>query len=516
MKKIITSIITAGLCLVCAAQSSLHIGQYNIRNNRNKDAENGNGWEVRLQKICDVVNYESWDIWGSQEVYNDQLNDLIKGTDGYDYIGVGRNDGATKGEYAPIFYKKSRIKCLDQGTFWLSETPDVVASKGWDASLCRICTWGKFEDKTTKWKFWVFNLHMDHRGVEARREGSKLVLRKIAEMCGDEPYILTGDFNVNQKNEIYSILTGSGALRDCYEIARHRMAETGPMNYYVPDYKTDNRIDHIFVSPHFKVHEYGVLTYTYWQPIELTQEAKDDIAKGVEGVPEHRARMLSDHYPVAARVELPKLRSPQDWANYRFYAKENETDKNVKVVFMGDSITEGWRFYHSEFFTENPYICRGIGGQVTAQMLARFRSDVINHDPEAVVILAGTNDIAMNQGYVPLEQIFENIVSMVELAQFNGIKVVLCSLLPADRYSWSWELSKERTIESIAKLNTMLEEYAAENKIPFADFYTSFCDENKAMKKEYQKDAVHPNKEGYLEMERIIYPILKKVIKRSK
>ena len=226
--------------------------------------------------------------------------------------------------------------------------------------------------------------------------------------------------------------------------------------------------------------------------------------------------MLSDHYPVAARVELPLLRSAQDWANYGFYAKENETDKNVKVVFMGDSITECWRSAHPEFFTDNPYICRGIGGQVTSQMLARFRTDVINHDPKAVVILAGTNDLAMNQGYVPVEQVFENIVSMIELAQFNGIKVVLCSLLPADRYFWSWEMNEERTIESIAGLNSMLESYAAEKKIPFVDFYTALRDENKAMKKEFQNDPVHPNKAGYLEMERIIEPVLKKVLKRAK
>ena len=135
--------------------------------------------------------------------------------------------------------------------------------------------------------------------------------------------------------------------------------------------------------------------------------------------------------------------------------------KNAKVVFMGNSITEGWKHHYPEFFEKNPgYICRGIGGQVTAQMLARFRPDVINHKPEKVVILAGTNDIAMNQGFVALEHIFGNIVSMAELALANGIKPYLCSILPGDRYSWSWEIDRERAISSIATINKWLKEYA--------------------------------------------------------
>ena len=152
---------------------------------------------------------------------------------------------------------------------------------------------------------------------------------------------------------------------------------------------------------------------------------------------------------------------------------------------------------------------RGISGQVTAQMLARFRSDVINLHPETVVILAGTNDIAMNQGYVSLEHIFENIVSMVEIAKYNGIKVVLGSVLPADRYSWSWEVDKERVISSIRKLNEMIQAYAQENDIPYADYFTPMDDGTRALKKEYQRDAVHPNLEGYKVMEEVIQKILK-------
>lgn len=511
MKRLFLFQLLLAFALAITAQNLL-IGQYNIRFDKAQDRENGNGWDVRAPGIYNVINFEGWDIFGAQEVLHNQLNDLLANLDGYDYIGVGRDDGAKKGEYAPIFYKKSRLQCLNKGHFWLSETPDSVGSKGWDAALCRICTWGEFEDKTTKWRFWAFNLHMDHVGVIARCESAKLVLRKIEEMCGDAPYILTGDFNVDQNNNIYNILTDSKKLIDAYTIAKHRMCETGSMNFFNPQYKTDSRIDYIFLSPHFKVHKYGLHPYNYWQPIESTPEKEKAIAAGVEGVELHKLRSLSDHYPIDALVELPRLRSPQDWAQYNRYSKDNEKDKDkeIKVVFMGNSITQNWYRFHPEFFNENDgYVCRGISGQVTAQMLARFRSDVINLHPKKVVILAGTNDIAMNQGYVSIEHIYENIVSMAELAKYNGIKVVLCSVLPADRYSWSWEIDRERAINSIKTLNDKLRTYAKKNKMQYADYYSAMVDEDMSMKKEYQQDTVHPNKEGYLVMEKVIQEILK-------
>ena len=159
MKRVFIIIALMAASVAMSAQS-FSVGSYNIRYNSSKDKENGDGWDVRSKALYDLVNYERWEIFGAQEVLHGQLNDLMANLDGYDYIGVGRNDGATKGEYAPIFYRKDRMKCLDKGWFWLSETPDVVGSKGWDASMARICTWGKFEDTATKWKFWFFNLHM--------------------------------------------------------------------------------------------------------------------------------------------------------------------------------------------------------------------------------------------------------------------------------------------------------------------------------------------------------------------
>ena len=144
-------------------------------------------------------------------------------------------------------------------------------------------------------------------------------------------------------------------------------------------------------------------------------------------------------------------------------------------------------------------------------MLSRFRPDVINHHPEKVVILAGTNDIAMNQGFVALEHIYGNIISMAELALANGIKPYLCSILPGDRYSWSWEVGSDRVISSIATINKWLREYCEKTEgVEYVDYFSAMADENAALKKEYQNDAIHPNKAGYLVMEKIIQEALKK------
>ena len=286
MKKLLVIMMLLLGTLGVSAQD-LYIGQYNIRNTNAKDTKAGNGWERRCPVVCDILRVESFDIFGSQEVLHSQLTDLQNALPEYGYIGGGRNDGKTDGEYSPIFYKKERIKCLDWGMFWLSETPDVVGSVGWDAKYTRICTWGQFKDLRSGKKFWMFNLHMDHRGVEARRQSCHLVLAKVREMCGKQPYILTGDFNVDQKNEIYNIIADSGVFHDSFETAEVRMAETGPMNYFKVNYKTDCRIDHVFLSPHFKALDYKLMTYSYWVEV---------------GLGEHEQRLPSDHYPIGVHI----------------------------------------------------------------------------------------------------------------------------------------------------------------------------------------------------------------------
>ena len=282
------------------------VGSYNIRLKVSSDSVKGNVWQKRCQVICDQVNFMSPDIFGAQEVLHVQLLDMLQGLDGYDYIGVGRDDGKTGGEYAAIFYKPDRLRLLDQGNFWLSETPDRPGL-GWDAACVRVCTWGRFAGQTATddEAFYFFNLHMDHVGVVARREGAKLIVRKIREIAQGAPVIVTGDFNVDQKDEIYSIFTESGLLKDSYLASRLRFAENGTFNSFDTELYTDSRIDHIFVSPDTEVESYGVLTNSYWMP-------NDDSATKIKGhdapqqidFSKYTRRQPSDHYPVFVRLSL--------------------------------------------------------------------------------------------------------------------------------------------------------------------------------------------------------------------
>ena len=278
------------------------VGSYNIRYKNTEDSINGNAWANRCQVICDQVNFMSPDIFGAQEVLYSQLSDLIQGLDGYNYIGVGRDDGKTQGEYAAIFYKEDRIRLLDQGNFWLSETPDKPGL-GWDAACVRICTWGKFKHLKLKKKFFYFNLHMDHVGKVARREAAKLVVQKIREIAQGAMVILTGDFNVDQNNEIYRIFTDSGILKDSYLATRLRFAENGTFNSFKTDFFTKSRIDHVFVSPSAVVDAYGVLTDSYWTPDTTSVEKQ----KGSDAPQEisfsrYIRRQVSDHYPVFVKL----------------------------------------------------------------------------------------------------------------------------------------------------------------------------------------------------------------------
>lgn len=204
----------------------------------------------------------------------------------------------------------------------------------------------------------------------------------------------------------------------------------------------------------------------------------------------------------------------QDWANLNKFQKENTEIMNSnissnRVVFMGNSITEGWLKYHQEFFKGKPYINRGISGQTTPQMLVRFRQDVIDLNPAAVVILAGINDIAQNTGPIPLEMIFGNIKSMVELAKANDIQVILCSVLPANSFSWRPSIIPT---EKVIKLNGFLKSYALANNIFYVDYFSAMADASNGLKTELGIDTVHPNKDGYLVMEPLVEEALKQAL----
>lgn len=197
-----------------------------------------------------------------------------------------------------------------------------------------------------------------------------------------------------------------------------------------------------------------------------------------------------------------------DWAQFGRYAEANKTVKTpTRVVFMGNSITDGWWGADSLFFKNNRLIGRGIGGQTTAQMLVRFRADVINLQPKAVVILAGTNDIAQNNGYIAPENILGNIISMAELAKANNIDVVLCSILPAYEYGWRKGLEPA---DKIIALNQMIKAYADKNNLTYVDYHSALKDERNGLPEKYSNDGVHPTMEGYKVMEDMILKVLGK------
>lgn len=303
-------LLTVVLLLLAAAveAQTLTVGTYNMRNDNAGDARNGNGWQRRCPVICEQVEWIDFDIFGAQEIKKNQLDDLLAALPEYDYVGVGRDDGIHGGEHEPIFYKRDRFRLLDAGDFWISQTPDVAGSKGWDAALPRVCSYARLQDRETKLRFWYFNLHMDHIGVEARREGAKLIMQKVREMCGGEPVIITGDFNVDQNNEIYQTFVTSGLLKDSYVAAEKRFVRNGTFNSFKPDLHTESRIDHIFVSPAFAVRNYAVLTDGYWTPREDAAAQKGEAAPQEISLRSYERRCPSDHYPVAARIEAVKRR----------------------------------------------------------------------------------------------------------------------------------------------------------------------------------------------------------------
>lgn len=202
----------------------------------------------------------------------------------------------------------------------------------------------------------------------------------------------------------------------------------------------------------------------------------------------------------------------QDWSNLKKYRAANEkilkSGDYPEVVFMGNSITEGWVGSNPEFFQENNFVGRGIGGQTTPQMLIRMIPDVVDLRPKVVVILAGTNDVAGNTGYATVKMITDNLKAMAEIAKQNNIKVILSSILPVYDYPWRSGLEP---VKIIAEINTWIKEYAHNNDLVYLNYFDAMANDVKGLKEEYSSDGVHPNKEGYHIME----PLVLKAIDRA-
>ncbi len=258
--------------------SSMIVATFNIRFDNPGDAPNH--WDNRKEVITNLIKFHGFGIFGTQEGLHHQVEYLKKHLPNFEYVGVARDDGKEKGEYSALFYNKEKFKLIESNTFWLS--PDISQpNKGWDEALPRVCPWAKFEKKANGKQFYVFNTHFDHVGVEARQESAQLILSKIKEYSKSGlPVILTGDFNVDQENPAYKLLTDSEELKDCYNAAKIRYANNGTFNSFDNTKSSDRRIDHIFVSEFLKVNKYGILTDTYHN------------------------RYPSDHFPVMAELDM--------------------------------------------------------------------------------------------------------------------------------------------------------------------------------------------------------------------
>lgn len=259
-------------------KAQINVATFNIRHSGDKGKT---AWEVRAPNIKKIIDKYGFDIFGMQEPRAGQLQDLLKDNPAYAAVGEGR-DGGVKGEFTPIMYKKDRFEVIDSGNFWLSEDTDKP-NKGWDGACNRICTWAKMRDKAGGKEFYFFNTHFDHIGQKAREESAKLIVAKAKEIAPESStIILTGDFNMNDKDSRIKGIIAEGTFSDSRAISKSGPKGTyGTFHGYKLDGKTKNRIDFIFVTKDVKVKSYETIN--------------DDI--------ELKA-FSSDHFPVFIKAEF--------------------------------------------------------------------------------------------------------------------------------------------------------------------------------------------------------------------
>lgn len=281
MKKIASIFLFLFLSILLHAQD-LKVMTFNIRYNNPGDSLNA--WPNRKDKLASQVLYYAPQLLGVQEALVRQMNDLRERLKRYKSLGVGRDDGKEKGEFSAIFYDTTRLQVLQSETFWLSQTPAIIGSKGWDAAITRIVTWAKFRDKKSRKIFYYFNTHFDHIGKEARRESAKLLLQKVKEIAGATQAIITGDFNATPSDEPIQIITDKSNplhLIDSKEISQTpHYGPAGTFTGFQSKEVSNEPIDHIFLKGKWKVLNHATISETW------------------EG------RFASDHFAVLATLSL--------------------------------------------------------------------------------------------------------------------------------------------------------------------------------------------------------------------
>ena len=280
MKQLITILFFLTTALFAKAQTEVKVMSYNIRLDLKSDGENW--WEKRKDRVAGLVNYYEADFVGLQEVVHNQLVYLKDSLLDYAFIGVGRDDGKQAGEYSCIFYKKDKYTVVEQSTFWLSPTPDMP-SKGWDAALNRVCTYGLFKNNKTKKLVWVFNTHFDHMGKLARLESAKLIIKKINELnTKNYPVIVTGDFNSKPDAEPSQYMMAN--MQNSRSVSKLVYGNADTWNGFKFNEKPDGCIDYIFVSKddRISVSKFATITDSY------------------------DMKYPSDHFPVLATINIDK------------------------------------------------------------------------------------------------------------------------------------------------------------------------------------------------------------------
>jgi endonuclease/exonuclease/phosphatase family metal-dependent hydrolase len=279
-KTISTLFLTFALIFIFAENLSAQTHQFATFNVRYANPnDTGNLWEDRIPHVLSLIQFHKIGLFGTQEGLSHQVKQMSEGLS-YEYLGVGRDDGAEKGEYTAILFDPKQFKLEDSGTFWLSPTPDTP-SKGWDAALNRICSWGRFKDNKGK-KFYIFNVHYDHIGQQAREESSKLVVAKVKEINSKNlPVILMGDFNVTPDNPAYTTITSDSNWKDARLVSKiPAYGPKGTFSAFDWDRMPDGIIDHVFVQGKIQVIRHGILTDNYGK------------------------KYPSDHFPVMVEIEF--------------------------------------------------------------------------------------------------------------------------------------------------------------------------------------------------------------------
>ena len=280
MKKILFLLLAIVTMASCSEEkANVRWATFNMR--LDTPADSLNNWKYRKERVAQYIQDMKLDVVGTQEVLQNQFNDLKSLLPDFEGVGVARDDGKETGEYSAVFYRKSVFDALDSGTFWLAENPDSVGMMGWDAACVRVATWAKLQHKATGKIVMAVNTHFDHVGKVARRESALLIIRKIKEIVGDRPAVLTGDFNVTDQSEAYNtIVSNEFVLLDAHKVAE----KVGGVSYTFHDFdrremEKRSKIDFVFVTPQIKVLQ-----------SEVTQEVKE--------------ALLSDHNPQWTELEF--------------------------------------------------------------------------------------------------------------------------------------------------------------------------------------------------------------------